>query len=70
MTISAEDRRLIRDADRAQIESLLQSNGYQVYDHESTDDLRDCLLKDVEAGIIDTAELDMPADRLPDPRDR
>lgn len=70
MSISAEDRRLIRDADRAQIESLLVSNGYQVYDHESTEDLRECLLNDVEAGIIDAAELDLPTDRLPDPRDR
>lgn len=70
MIISADDRRLIRDADRSQIERILESYGYQVYDSESTDYLRECLLKDVEKGIIDATDLSEPADRLRDPRDR
>lgn len=70
MSITTEERRLIRDMDRNQIERILESNGYQVYDDEGTDYLRECLLKDVEAGVIDAGDLDIPVERLRDPRDR
>lgn len=70
MPMSQDARNTIRDASRAQIEKILESNGYQVYDHETTDFLRENLLNDVESGVISEADLDLPVERLMDPRDR
>lgn len=70
MNISTDTRRIINNLDRAQIEKILASYGYQVYDHESTDDLRATILSDVASGVIDSTDLDIEPNHLMDCRDR
>lgn len=70
MSISQETRNAIRDASRDQIQKILESYGFGVYDHEDTEDLRRSVLMEVEAGEIDEADLFEKPDRLRDPRDR
>lgn len=70
MSISLEATRAIRDMNRTQIEKLMESHGYQVYDHESDDELREQIRGDVESGEIPEYELDLDPSQLPDCRDR
>lgn len=70
MSISLEATRAIRDMNRTQIEKLMESHGYQVYDHESDDELREQIRGDVESGEIPEYELDLDTSQLPDCRDR
>jgi hypothetical protein len=70
LSVSAASSQTINGLNRAEIQSILESNGYQVYDSESTDDLRDCLRADVEQGIIAVEDLSTSAQDLPDCRDR
>lgn len=68
MSLSTDTERTLRDLSRDQIQKILESNGYAVYDHEDTDELRETLRSDVENGII--AEDDLTSSNLPDCRDR
>lgn len=70
MSLSAYDRSAIDRLNRDDIQAILESHGYQVYDSESTDYLRDCLRADVAQGIINAEDLSTPARNLPDCRDR
>jgi hypothetical protein len=42
------DRSMIRNATRAELQEWLELRGSAVYDHESTELLRECLLDDYE----------------------
>lgn len=70
MIISSEANRTLRDMDRNQLEKLMESHGYQVYDHESDDYLRDQIRGDVESGVIQEDDLFVAPNQLPDCRDR
>lgn len=70
MSITADIERTIRDLNRDQIQKILESNGYAVYDHEDTDELRQTLRDDIAQGIISEVDLDTPSSQLPDCRDR
>lgn len=70
MSISSEANRALQDMGRNQLEKLMESHGYQVYDHESDDYLRDQIRGDVESGVIQEDDLFVAPGQLPDCRDR
>ena len=70
MSISTEAQRALRDMDRDQLVKLMESHGYQVYDHESDDELRENIRIDLESGEIPEDELFVASANLPDCRDR
>jgi hypothetical protein len=41
------DEHSIMNADRGQLQEYLEARGYAVYDHESTELLRECALDDL-----------------------
>jgi|GEM_PF-4215893 len=70
MSISEEAKTAIRYLSRAQIQATMESNGYQVYEHESTTDLRQNVFDDVLNGVIDASEVFVDSRALPESRDR
>ncbi len=56
--------------DRDHLVKLMESHGYQVYDHESEDELRENIRIDLESGEIPEDELFVSPAQLPDCRDR
>jgi hypothetical protein len=70
MNISTEAQRALRDMDRDHLVKLMESHGYQVYDHESEDELRENIRIDLESGEIPEDELFVSPAQLPDCRDR
>ena len=70
MAISSEARRAINLMKRDQIQKILESYGYEVYDHEATEDLRKNVLDDVESGVISEDDVLAEPSHLPDCRDR
>ena len=54
---------LIKKLSREEIVAILeQQGGYQCYDHESVDDLRETLRSDIERGILPASILQRVAD--------
>lgn len=70
MGISSDAERAILKMDRNQLEKLMESHGYQVYDSESDDYLRDQIREDVKSGVIPEEDLFVESAHLPDCRDR
>lgn len=53
MSMQNEDQRILDQLTREQLVDILQTQGgYQCYDHESTDYLRDVLRTDIETGVL------------------
>ena len=48
----------INQLDREQIVKILEEYGFACYDSESTDELREALRSNIEAGTIDPSVLD------------
>lgn len=51
-------RKTLNWMDREKIVEILESYGFQCYDNESTDELRDALQQNIEDGTIDPGVLD------------
>jgi len=43
---------------REKMVEILERHGFAVYDHEPTEDLKEALVQEIEAGGIDFSELD------------
>lgn len=44
-----DDIKAVRDMSREEVVKILEEQGgYQCYDHESTEDLKQCLIDDIE----------------------
>ena len=63
-----DSSKALRDASREKLVQIMQSSGYQVYDSDSDDALRENIRLDIEGGLMDERDLFNP--NLPDPRDR
>ena len=59
MTVSYDRDHRIDQLTRAQIVAILEGpGGYQCYDHEATEDLRENLRKDIDDGILPESVLE------------
>jgi hypothetical protein len=57
-TMQQEQQRILNELTRAQLVDILQKQGgYQCYDEEGTEYLRDVLRKDIETGVLPSTVL-------------
>lgn len=54
-------RRKINWLNRQEIVTILEDNGFQCYDSETTDELREALFSNVEDGTIPFWDVNLPA---------
>jgi len=53
-----KNRELINKMTRAEIQTILENNGFAVYDNESMDDLREAVIVNIEDGTIKFEDLE------------